>query len=86
MRYSQMSQAQRARLEQPESFPVRAHFLGKVGTLSFEEVRCLREKGVDFEVPYLEEERPATEFGILMTALSAVLVIARWFGAGREKK
>ncbi len=51
MLYSQMSPEQRKILmDDPESYPLRIAFLGKVGILTQEEVAFLRENGVDFDV------------------------------------
>ncbi|MCL4464880.1 MAG: hypothetical protein M1401_01245 [Chloroflexi bacterium] len=51
MLYSQMSPAQRQALfDQPENYPFRVSFLGKVGILSQAELDLLRQNGVDFDV------------------------------------
>jgi len=51
VRYSQMSDEQRQQLlDNPEHYPLRVSFLGKVGLLSFEEVELLRQHDVDFDV------------------------------------
>lgn len=51
MLYSRMSPEQiKKLLDDPESYPLRVEFLGKVGLLTYEELLFLRRHEVDFDV------------------------------------
>lgn len=51
MKYSQMTPEQRKELlDNPENYPLRVAFLGKVALLTLPEVAFLQRNGVDFDV------------------------------------
>jgi hypothetical protein len=61
MRYSELTGDDRCALDDPATYPRYVRFLGKEALLGYEELRFLRDHGIDFEIGPEEAQQDERE-------------------------